>query len=149
MTKIIMLALFLLLAVIYQSLSPVKVRMILLAIRSLSFGTIYIWTSSLWFPAIMYLVFIGGILIMFIILSSILPNIRSPKNQKIFFWPAILFLIYIIIGQNKLTELTNLSIKNLLSSSITIIFFFFSITAYFVFVIIMLRIRRAPLRRVV
>lgn len=63
--------------------SPIKMIGILIQARAWIFVCIWMWTSSSWMPIIFFLIFMGGIIILFIMVSSILPNEKSEKIKYI------------------------------------------------------------------
>lgn len=62
--------------------NPVKIRIVLTILSSGIFLKIKMNGNS-WYPILFFLIFIGGILIMFIILSSVLPNEKSEIKKKV------------------------------------------------------------------
>lgn len=80
---------FTLLVLSMSSANPVKVTILLILMRILNFFIIHVQTASTWFPIIFLIMFTGGILMMFIILSSILPNEPAKKIKN--------FIIIIVI----------------------------------------------------
>lgn len=73
-TKIIFLILIILLLRTSRTKNPVELRVKLLIMRSLIFVIMHLSSSKRWFPLIYLTLFLGGVLIIFIILSSLLPN---------------------------------------------------------------------------
>lgn len=61
------------------ALNPVKLTIILMIYSSIITLRLWHMTAATWFPLIFYILFIGGILIMFIILSSGIPNEKAMK----------------------------------------------------------------------
>lgn len=65
---------------------PLKLRIVLVGIRGLIFLYLQENVGSTWFSLIFFLIFIGGIIVVFIILSAITPNQKYLKiNSKIVF----------------------------------------------------------------
>lgn len=60
--------------------NPVKISLNLSFLSLIIFFVIYLNSRQVWFPFMFVLIFMGGIMIMFMILSSILPNEKSSKN---------------------------------------------------------------------
>lgn len=60
---------------------PVKLRILMIFIRIYLFLTVIKRTGNVWFPMMYTLLVVGGIVLMFIILSSVLPN-RTIKKEK-------------------------------------------------------------------
>lgn len=113
------------------TLNPVKLTMVLLIYSSLV--TLHLWhlSATTWFPLIFYILFIGGILIIFMILSSGIPNEKVMKLKiEIFLIAAIaasrLMLPGSTMGNATLTKgelITNHSFA--LIATIIILYFFF------------------------
>lgn len=91
------------------STNPVKTSITILISAIIRFLLIFLTRRKRWYPIIYFLIFIGGILVLFIILSSILPN-EPIKNNKLKFM-AILRILSIIIGINIKTENINSRIQ--------------------------------------
>lgn len=62
--------------------NPVKIRLMLTTISFIIIVIIKEMSGMSWIPLILSMLFTGGILIMFIILSSITPNEPIKKNKK-------------------------------------------------------------------
>lgn len=116
--------------------NPVKIRIILIILRLTIFFLIYLRSGIVWFPILFSLLFIGGILIIFIILSSILPN---EKRTKIHIMRTIILSNLILFTQHSKIEeslITGKFIKRFLSRNnsfnllilILILYFFSTIT---------------------
>ena len=71
--------------------NPVKMKIRLIAARFFIFFLIKNITSRSWLPFIFAILYLGGILIMFMILSSFLPNRKIKNNigRKVFLWLAL------------------------------------------------------------
>lgn len=65
------------------SVNPVKIRIRILRISVLLFFSMAVSSGDSWIPLLLTILFMGGIIIMFMILSSILPNEKTIKNKKI------------------------------------------------------------------
>lgn len=130
-----------------QTINPVKIRAILIATGVIIFNVIYFITRNLWFPIIIYLMFIGGILIIFILLSSILPNEKTYKNFKRIWLIIIFTLTFLLSTDDVFYTVVRRGIKTLMASSLIIFFIFLIITAYFLVVMTIVTHSRLPLRR--
>lgn len=62
-----------------RAFNPVKLTCILLLLSSAMFLCISLTQGPTWFPIIFFILFVGGILVMFIILSSTIPNEKASK----------------------------------------------------------------------
>lgn len=100
MIRLLLILIFLSLAKLaVRSVNPVKMRITLIIIARILIGKLYLLKGIAWFSCIIYLLFVGGILMMFIILSSLMPNQKPKKIKKfslfiktiisalILFWP--------------------------------------------------------------
>lgn len=67
--------------IILTSINPVKIRLNILIFRILIFISIGKIRRRIWFPIIFLLLFVGGVIIIFIILSSLAPNEKSLKTH--------------------------------------------------------------------
>lgn len=83
--------------IIFSRKNPVKLRIIIMITASLIFFIIWINRRSAWFPSILMLLFTGGILVIFIILSSFHPNEGTSKlkMKRVLTLVTVLFLIKI------------------------------------------------------
>lgn len=85
MITIIYLSIYVIIIFLINSLNPVKIRIILILLRSMLFRIFYFNNTSSWFSIIYFIIFIGGIIIIFIILSAIIPNEKNLKTKKLIF----------------------------------------------------------------
>lgn len=93
MTKrVLVLISIILMLIISNSKNPIKIRLLILLSVSIIFSVLRTNTGNVWFPLLFFVLFTGGILIIFIILSSILPNEKALKRKM----PKIL-IIWIIV----------------------------------------------------
>lgn len=117
---------------ILQASNPIKTRFLIITLVGLILINLRIETRSAWFTMLFIMLFAGGILIMFMILSSILPNEKSGKTK----FPkstSVLILILILITRPKQTEnLGEMSqAKRFLSSRVNLIIILAIIILYF------------------
>lgn len=96
-----------------SSTNPVKIMLILLGISSSSFVICYWLGVMSAFVIILYILFVGGILIIFIILASLLPNEKSIKSRT----------IPIIAGISIITWLLRESFKSVTRETVKSAFF--------------------------
>lgn len=82
------------------STNPVKLIVRLLAIRRGVFWVAAVNKSRIWIRRVFLIIFIGGILIMFMILSSLLPNEKRLKNKKT---KSLAFIVFIARACNMAT----------------------------------------------
>lgn len=127
--------------------NPIKIRVTLVLIGALMFYYIKILTRQSWFPMIFYILFIGGILIIFIIVSSMLPNEPIKKNnyRKII---GILIVILIIGSTKNITITQELwsNVKNELLTNLNFIILTNMLIRYFVTFLILVSKEKIPLR---
>lgn len=100
----IMLSTLLLIAII-KSINPVKIRIILIMLRNFLFLNLFLKRRISWFPTIFLIIFTGGILMIFIIVSSIIPN-QKPIKFKISMTVLIARSIIALIEMKNTKELT-------------------------------------------
>lgn len=129
---------------ISTSLNPIKIIYLLITLRILTTIILTIQIATSWAPIIIFLIFIGGILISFIIIASMLPN---EKSIKIKFVQAIIivapFLLLINYTNN---ERIIFLIKSILASTTNLVIFIPLIICYFIVFIILISQTSAPLR---
>lgn len=126
--------------------NPVKIRIILLVLRIVIFFIIALESGIIWFPVLFALLFIGGILIIFIILSSILPNEKRLKIK--IFMMSIPVAIYLSRTSGKIIDIrisAKVS-KRFLRSRHTFYFLIIILILYFFCTIRMLCKNEIPMR---
>lgn len=112
--------------------NPIKIRIFLTLIRIALFSFLSLNKGSCWISIIFYILFIGGILVIFIILSSLSPNESSLKIKTSRTILIILALMKIQAIKMQPIEIIQALIKNSLRNwpiiiivrSLIIIFFF-------------------------
>lgn len=129
--------------------NPIKLRVALILYRAIIFLIIIIKTGAKWFPILYFLLFIGGILIIFIVLSSIIPN-EKPGKSKITYPAVFTFFVLGRIFYNNIPFIIQSTerIKTLLSTSIIIPILRIIIILYFFLSIEMLKRVKLPIRTV-
>lgn len=127
--------------------SPVKVSVIILFYASVLFYYIREIHSSSWLAVIFYLLFIGGILIIFMILSSISPNEKTKrgKSKKVAFAFIMALTPIISLYNINLMELSQ-KIKYFINANRTVFFSISLIVVYFFFFISMIEREKSPIR---
>lgn len=129
---IVRITIIIIILILINSNNPIKTRFIILSSSALIFLLVKTKTGQTWIPLIFFILFIGGILIVFIILSSILPNEKSIKIKipKTFF---LILITSIILEPIIITEKTNLSpeIKRFISTGYTLALIIRVILIYF------------------
>lgn len=128
--------------------NPVKIRILLLIIVTILRIFIYKISRRRWFPLIFYMLFLGGILVMFLILSTIIPN-EKIKKSKVKIWEIILILriIPFIIHQIRISNTTHIAyLQNFLQRSYNTIFCTRIIIFYFLIFTVTLAIEKNRLR---
>lgn len=108
-------------------------------------------TSIIWYPLLYFLIFIGGILLIFIILSSILPNEKNKISIKslikfAFFLPIIFLLL--IKKESIILRVRIKTTKAILDSRRRSLFLILAMLIYFFGAIILISEEEAPIRRV-
>lgn len=128
--------------------NPVKVRITLLIVRIAIFLSLIIKRGESWFPILFSMLFIGGILIIFIILSSISPNEKSIK--LLFLSIPVIILIILTFQENKILENREIHKfpKRFLDSRSRFSFIILILILYFFSAIIILSKVETPMRRV-
>lgn len=107
-------------ALTLTSKNPLKIRVLILVTTIIIFLKIRIEAGRSWFSSIITILFAGGILIIFIILSSLQPN---EKIEKLKFKIFIPLLIRLLILELKLNNIT----KNEYNNNLNLKSFFISI----------------------
>lgn len=118
--------------IIANAKNPIKIRILILIGTSIIFLLIHLNTGNVWFPLIFFILFTGGILIIFIILASILPNekvwkIKTPKTFITWFFLATL----IGIQKNTVFKRNFIDLKSILSSGVVFTLITLIILVYF------------------
>ena len=131
-----------------KSTNPVKVRTFILFLRIIIFFTIYFKSSQTWIPILILLLFIGGIIIIFIILSSILPNEKTIKIKNLYLIILPIFLAIILKESTFPTEKLNTEIKSFLSTGINFYTILLLILIYFLASISILSVEQSPIRSI-
>lgn len=94
-----------------QTNHPLSIGLILLIQTILRCGLSGIITKNFWFSYILFLVFIGGILILFIYIASLASNEKIKFNKTLFIKLRILIttliIIIMILDKNLLTNICN------------------------------------------
>ena len=128
----VQLLLILILTILLNSNNPIKSRFLILLATSLIFLTIKLRISDTWYPIIFFLLFTGGILIIFIILSSVLPNEKTKKIKIRKLFIITIIIVVILNYRKKINIARNLKeIKRFLNSRINFIFILALILIYF------------------
>lgn len=126
--------------------NPVKLRFILVLLRAMVFLIMNLGTGTRWFPIIFILLFTGGILIIFMILSSILPN---EKPGKIWKPTRIIFTVTILIcflGKTSQENLIHNSVKAFISRGSVYWILISLLLLYFFSVILIVKRKKLPMR---
>lgn len=126
--------------------NPVKIRILLLAVSIILFTLIFLIRGRTWFPTLFALLFMGGILIIFIILSSILPNEKRTKIKILY--RIIILRAGVAFFVQKFRELNNSfrNTKRFLSSRFAFYFIILILILYFFSVISILSKEEIPMR---
>lgn len=105
------------LVLVLSPLSPVKLRATLIVVRSLLFLEIYVAGSRMWIAGIFIIIFIGGIIVIFIIVTSLLPNEKNLKVKRLLLLSCSLI---VLIGR---VTFTDLQVENYVNQRSKIVFF--------------------------
>lgn len=128
-----------------RCLNPIKIRIIIIFIRSFTFILIRNIIGRRWFPLIFYILFLGGILIIFIVLSSLIPNEKSIKNKLS--WTTILILALITTAIHlPLTNNFRRQLKWFIQSTYNLYIIILLILLYFIRFIYLLSQEKITLR---
>nr|YP_010265209.1 NADH dehydrogenase subunit 6 [Allodia zaitzevi]UIP57080.1 NADH dehydrogenase subunit 6 [Allodia zaitzevi] len=91
---------------------PLSMGMILLVQTLLISLSIGLMSKSFWFSYILFLVFLGGMLVMFIYVTSLSSNEMFSISNKLFFFVFLLgimfFMIFIVFDLNFISWINNL-----------------------------------------
>ena len=137
------------LLILQSSLSkrPMKLRVMLMMIRRIIFTYIRLKTGSTWFPLLIFLIFIGGILIIFIILCAVIPNEKRKKEITRIYSIILCTLIFSLRGGPQPTRTsTQGNIKRVLFRGGFFTIILILITIYFLVAITILKTIKNPLR---
>lgn len=140
MIRLIIILTIYIIFIFYTISNPVKISIRLIFLRITIFNSIFLISGIRWFPLIFCLLFIGGILMIFLILSSLIPNEKIKKNKINKNMMLISIIIAILINLNWKIKINEISwtqrkiflINNLNIATITIL-----ILIYFLIFIIL------------
>lgn len=108
MITVLMAIIILLIIVTFTEKNPIKIRFMLIIISLINFTNVTFSRSKRWISLIVLLIFLGGIIIMFIILSSRLPNEKTKKVELKSIVILTIILTSIIVRSNLNTNTINL-----------------------------------------
>lgn len=128
--------------------NPVKIRTILVGLRIILFTIMTIYSGNTWFPLIFHLLFSGGILMIFIILSSIIPNEKTKKIKIKLLTTIILIIRYFNLRKRNIKISRFQEIKIFLNNRININFIITLIIIYFITFLFILRKENLPIRTI-
>lgn len=129
-----------------QTKNPVKLRIILICLSITLFFMMSLKTGQVWFPTLIFLIFIGGILMIFMILSSVLPNEKPGKTKIKVIIRLILVLWMIRNSRTLIVSETHEGVKGILRLSLMLVVIFTLISIYFLTVIMIAKRTESPLR---
>lgn len=131
---------------ISTALNPIKTIFLMMLISLCSILTLRLQITTSWGPIVIFLMFMGGILVRFIIIASILPN---EKSIKIKFARRILLVIPLAFLTNYPdTESVSFIIKTSIYSITNLTIFLPLICFYFLVFILLISQTSAPLRTI-
>lgn len=134
-------------SILSNSLNPVKICMLIIILSISTFYMIFNMRGRAWFPMILLIIFVGGIIMMFIILSSTIPNINIKKGRLTLTILTIFFFIQISTTKRGATEVLNRS-KWVFQSNHNISFMVLLILIFFFSFITIISKEKFPLRSV-
>lgn len=128
--------------------NPVKIRLSILFLSSMFMVVMSTYSRSILVPVIFYLLFIGGILILFIIISSITPNEKSIKLS--IDYKAIIVIIRLVLASCiRLQSPRSTAVaqrKWFLTSNIRFVIALCLVIVYFVIFLKLLRDKKTSIR---
>lgn len=125
--------------------NPVKIGIALIVLRALLLLILTVEKRNIWIPRIFFILFIGGILIIFMILSSLRPNEKSIKI-KISVGIIILILTAVTNFHNEFSQERIRITKSILNSIFSTTGITILLVAYFLTFISILNKRKNTLR---
>lgn len=125
--------------------NPLKISVWLILIRSIVFYVSHLIMGITWIPIILFLLFIGGILIIFIILSSLIPNEKS-KKAKFIIIPMIIFFVCGITLTKVSNSIINYELKWSIVRRINIIRLIIIVLIYFLRFIYIISVENIQIR---
>lgn len=134
--------------VIRNSNNPIKARFFILTAAGAILFITRSNTGIVWIPLIFFILFTGGILIIFIILSSVLPNEKTIKIKYSKVFTAITIILIWPLRKNLETNLISRRVKRFISSGINLIFIMRVIIIYFFISININSIERTSIRSI-
>lgn len=143
LTKIVLLVL--LINFVTKETRPVKLSISLVIIRGIIMLLLNALRGESWFPIIFYLLFIGGIIIIFIILSSVRPNEKMPKLKNYITFAIILSTISTLSYRNQNTCASNI-LKEVLIRNHNVLSLTALVLVYFLAFIYLISKNKIPLR---
>lgn len=129
-----------------KAFNPVKLTCILLLISSAMFLCISLTQGITWFPIVFFILFVGGILVIFIILSSAIPNEKASKfKMKLVALASFSFML----GSPAVYRFPAITLSKwaLLDSQIAIVITLALLIYFFSFLKIV-RTKKAPIRKI-
>ena len=112
--------------------TPIKMCVFLALIITLLFTKFYMELDYSWFRLTMHLLFIGGILIIFMIVSSVIPNEKEKTTSKKFLITiTITFIRGVYANSNIAVRSLHTEIKMFIRRTTLLVLTLFVITTYF------------------
>ena len=135
---------------------PMFLRLLLVLITVIIITNIYDSNLIIWFSYILCLIYLGGVLILFIYISSFLPNskfLSIPFISIFFFWSILRFIFF---QRMKMNEFHSLRFNNLIKFNIIfernkiffIYFSFFYLISILLISVYYSSFNKIPLRRI-
>lgn len=125
--------------------TPIKIMRFMVAARLIVFISAWYNAATSWLPLIYFLIFTGGITLLFIMVSSILPNEKSRKSSLFLTLGAASIVAPLILLRN--LNINFITLKWRLQSYFEIIFLCIIIGAYFFMFIYILGTKGASINR--
>lgn len=125
--------------------NPIKIAIRILIIRSLVFIKLIILRGNIWIYSIIFLLFMGGILVLFIIISSLIPNSKRKKYS----WRRTRLIIVLrrpLILTQETRETLFINLKWTLINKNILMFFRLIISCYFFCFLELVKKLKTPIR---
>lgn len=124
--------------------NPISISIKLILVTINLFTIISISTRRVWFPLILIILLLGGILVIFTILSSLIPNEKIKKEKPSMIY-CIFFRIPIIIKKSETTNIFKDN-KTFIEERPTFIIILFIILFYFLRFVTIINKEDTPIR---
>lgn len=145
MITLLILILIIILSFTYLNKRPIKLLTILIFLRIILFLNIYSKSGQAWLPIVIFIIFSGGIIIIFIIVSSFLPN-KNKGIIKKFLWLIIVLTLFFCINKEYTKECSHTLTIEFLRCYRNILILIFLIRVFFLGSILIISKSKTPIR---